>query len=176
METSGSASFQRGKKSSYHLRAAASPPVIFCALAICKCAPSWLRSPCQHLGKWRNVDAKTQWRPDSFSSKALLSMEIAALAARTSKCFLRNLENRKGSIIAAATISAPWLSGRSEEHNKPHQPGTFVTLHSSRDRGPSTGRSRATKLYLDSRPPLPRKPKPELQKKEKYNGRLQKSC
>src|SRR5580658_2459307 len=78
---------------------------------------------------------------------------------------MRNLEYGKGSIIASATISAPRLSGRPEEHDKPHQPGTFVTLHSSWDRRPRTGRSRATKLYLDSRPPLPGKPRPELQKR-----------
>jgi hypothetical protein len=43
-------------------------------------------SPCQHLCKWRNVGTKFQWLRDSFSSKALLSMEIDALAARTSEC------------------------------------------------------------------------------------------
>src|ERR1700722_5881935 len=79
---------------------------------------------------------------------------------------MRNLENGKGSIIASARISAPGLSGRPKDHEKPPQPGTFVTLHGSWDRWGSTGRSRPTKLYLDSRPPLPRKPKPELQKGE----------
>ena len=47
---------------------------------------SRLRSPCQHLCKRRNVGTKSRWRRDSFSSKALLAMEIDALAARTSEC------------------------------------------------------------------------------------------
>jgi hypothetical protein len=45
-----------------------------------------LRSPCQHLCKWRNVGTKSQWRRDCFSNKVLLSMEIDALAARTPEC------------------------------------------------------------------------------------------
>ena len=32
---------------------------------------------------------------DSFGSKALLFMEIDALAARTLECWMRNLENRR---------------------------------------------------------------------------------
>jgi hypothetical protein len=47
---------------------------------------SRLRSPCQHFCKWQNVGTKSQWRRDSFSRKALLSMEIDALAARTPEC------------------------------------------------------------------------------------------
>ena len=41
---------------------------------------------CQHLCKWRNVGTKSQGRRDSFGSKALPSMEIDALAARTPEC------------------------------------------------------------------------------------------
>jgi hypothetical protein len=41
---SGSASFQRARKSSYHLRAETSSPIIFCALAICKCASAPITS------------------------------------------------------------------------------------------------------------------------------------
>jgi hypothetical protein len=47
---------------------------------------SRLRSPCQHLGKWRNTGTKPQWRRAAFSGKTLLYMEIDALAARTPKC------------------------------------------------------------------------------------------
>jgi hypothetical protein len=47
---------------------------------------SRMQSRCQHLGKWRNMGTKSQWRRDSFSSKVLLSMEIDALAARTPEC------------------------------------------------------------------------------------------
>jgi len=126
---------------------------------------SRLRSPCQHLGKWRNIGTKPQWRRAAFSGKALLYMEIDALAARTPKCSMRNLEHGSGAVIASERISAALLSGIPEGHQTHHQPGTFVTLHGSRDRLRTTGRSRATKLYLDPRPPLPRKPKPELQKR-----------
>jgi hypothetical protein len=85
-----------------------------------------------------------------------------------------DLENEKGSLFASARIPGPWLSGRPKDHEKPHQPRTFVTVHGSWDRGPRTGRSRVPKLYLVSSSLLPRKPNQNC-KKEKYNGRLQKS-
>jgi hypothetical protein len=71
------------------------PLDVFLFIIFLACLKSRLRSPCQHLGKWRNAGTKSQRRRDSFSSKALLSMEIAALAARTSECLMPNLETER---------------------------------------------------------------------------------
>jgi hypothetical protein len=47
---------------------------------------SRLRSPCQHLCKWRNVVTTCEWRRDPVNGKALLSIEIDAPAGRTPEC------------------------------------------------------------------------------------------
>src|ERR1700691_3120299 len=70
---------------------------------------------------------------------------------------MRNLESRKGSIIASETISASWSIGKPKDHARRHQPRTFVTLYVSWAPWQRIGPSRAMKLYLDSRPPRPGK-------------------
>src|SRR6202453_801667 len=78
---------------------------------------------------------------------------------------MRNLESRKGSIIASETISASWSIGKPKDHARRHQPRTFVTLYVSWAPWQRIGPSRAMKLYLDSRPPRPGKVGPGLQKR-----------
>src|ERR1700683_200170 len=78
---------------------------------------------------------------------------------------MRNLESRKGSIIASETISASWSIGKPKDHARRHQPRTFVTLYVSWAPWQRIGPSRAMKLYLDSRPPRPGESRTGLQKR-----------
>jgi hypothetical protein len=73
---------------------------------------------------WHRISMAT----DSFGSKALLFMEIAALAARSLKCWMRNLENGRGLIIVSAGISAPKLTQSPEDHEKRPEAGPLVTM------------------------------------------------
>jgi hypothetical protein len=102
-------------------------------------------------------------------------MEIAALAARTPDCLMRHLENGKGSIIASARISAPWLSGRPKDPETRHQLGDFCNTPWFVGPLAKDGLFASYEAFFRFKTTAAAETKTRIPKKEKYNGRLQKS-